>query len=221
MSKEILIIKACGVPGEEHECRNIQTQAQMYGINTTVITPKSVDQLKTGLSNNVKYDYIYLSSHGSPTGLCNHDKSLDISWFDFGVLLCESMCMKENCILMLSCCRGGLNEVAYDLFYCCEKISYIVGPRQSLPPTDMLISFNLLLYTITFRGLDPIVACEKIKAGTDIRFVCFDKLEVQSDLAYIMRMHSYSEGFNEQLKEAKKKANEPMPQMPRLETISD
>lgn len=210
MIKKLLIIKACDVKGGEEECHSIETQAKMYGINTTLISPNNLEELEKGLSSGTKYDYIYLSSHGNDEGICNHNQSLDLSWFDFDVILCSSMCMKENCILVLSCCRGGLNQVAYDLFYCCGKIAYVVGPRQSLPPHDMLISFNILLYNLTHRRLDPIVACEKIKAGTDIRFVCFDKLEVEAEIGYILRTREYEEADKEQLNVAKQIANEPL-----------
>jgi len=208
MSKRILIIKACGVKGEDHECSNIKTQAELYNIETQLIEPNTIEELSASLSENKSFDYIYLSSHGDADGLCNNTQSISLTWFEFGVMLCETGCMNENCILMLSCCRGGLNQVAFDLFYCCDKISYIVGPRQSLPASDMLISFNLLLYNITFRGLDPIVACEKIKAGTDIRFVCFDKLEVETEPSYIWHIQGYLEQQKKQLEEAKRNLDE-------------
>lgn len=210
MTKRILIIKACGVAGEDEECKNIQTQAEMYGITTDLITPTNVAELRAGLQNGQKYDYLYLSSHGNDQGLCNHNQTLDISWFDFGIILCSSMCMNHECILMLSCCRGGLNQVAYDLFYCCPKISYVVGPRQSLAAHDMLICFNILLYNLTHRGLDPIVSCEKIKAGTDIRFVCFDKLEVEVETSYLLRVSAYETQKKQQLNEARQIADEPL-----------
>jgi hypothetical protein len=210
MPKRILIIKACGVTGEDQECNNIQTQAEMYGIETDLIAPTNINELVTGLQSGKKYDYVYLSSHGNDEGLCNHNRTLDISWFDFGVMLCSSMCMNYDCILMLSCCRGGLNQVAYDLLYCCPKIAYIVGPRQSLPAHDMLICFNVLLYNLTHRGLDPIVSCEKIKAGTDIRFVCFDKLEVETETSYLLRVSNFERRMNEQLNAARQTANEPL-----------
>jgi len=193
MEKRMLLIKACGVKGEEQECKNVEIQAELYGIKTTVVAPKTVEELMAALKGKIKYDFIYLSSHGSAEGLCNHDSSIKLTWLDFGIMLCETACMKENCILMLSCCRGGLNQVAYDLIYCCENISYVVGPRQNLPAHDMLISFNIFLYNVRHRGLDPIVACEKIKGGTDIRFVCFDRLEVEAEAGYILKQDDYRE----------------------------
>ena len=201
--KRILILRACEISnkekeviGETKECNNIKIQSELYGFKvddhcvTTnqeledILSPKNEDEV----SDNEKYDYIYLSSHGGDSGFANKSDgsgNLNYSWSDFGALLCSSQCMKDDCIVMLSCCRGGLNQVAYTLFYCCEKISYIVGPKQSLCASSMLISFNILLYNLEHRGIDPIVACEKIKLATDIRFICFDRLETEAQIDYL------------------------------------
>lgn len=206
--KDMLIIKACGNSDEDSECHNIETQAKLYNVNVTSIQPKSIEEFTALIYKSQKYDYLYLSSHGSMEGVCNKSQTFKMTWFDLGVHLCSSMCMKENCILMLSCCRGGLNQIAYDLFYCCVKISYIVGPRQNLPSQDMLISFNIFLYNIAHRCLDPIVATEKIKMATDIRFVCFDKLEVEGEAGYWIHVSAYDPKAVSESKDAKIKANE-------------
>jgi hypothetical protein len=211
MDKTLLIVKACGIEGEEHECNLIKTQAVLYGIKTIEIEPKNITELSETIHNGTKYDFIYLSSHGNSIGFGNSLGTINISWYEFGVMLCGSSCLNYNSILMLSCCRGGLNEVAYDLFFCCPNISFVVGPRQSLVPSDMAISFNILLYNLVHRNIDPIVACEKIKLGTDIRFVCFDRLEVQSDTGYLLRIarHQQSVKETQQLNQAREVANEP------------
>ncbi len=203
MNKKILILRACGLPDEKHECDNIRIQAELYGIKVDDYCPKTNEELEGILGKGIEYDYIYLSSHGDKEGFCNEIGSINYSWFDFGVVLCSSRCMKEDCIIMLSCCRGGLSQVAYDLFFCCNRISYIVGPRQSLIPDDMLIAFNVLMYNLTHRKVDPIVACEKIKLATDIRFVCYDRLETEAESAYIMRSNSHDEREKQRLNEAK------------------
>jgi hypothetical protein len=187
MEKRLLILQACGIPGEELEINNIENHAQLYGIIVDKHCPKTSAELETILYkfDGIAYDYIYLSSHGDDRGFANHNCSLNVSWREFGIMLCASGCMKENSIVMLSCCRGGLNQVAYQLFYQCNHINYVVGPRQSLPPVEMMICFNLLLFNIEHRGVDPLVACEKIKNGTDTRFVCFDIMETEGDFGFI------------------------------------
>jgi hypothetical protein len=189
--KKMLILRACGLTDEKQECDNIKSQAESYDIEVKDYCPNSNNELIDFVNKKEKFDYIYLSSHGSAMGFGNEAKTIYFSWYDFGMVLCNSDCMNEDCIILLSCCRGGLNQVAYDLFYCCNKISYIVGPRQSLYPYEMLISFNILLYNLENRHVDPIVACEKIKLGTDIRFKCFDRLETETEAGYIIRIREY------------------------------
>ncbi|MGX5685464.1 hypothetical protein ACWKWW_12915 [Chryseobacterium cucumeris] len=191
--KKILILRACGLSGEKQECDNIKSQCELYEIKVYDHCPKTNDEINEILKNGTSYDYIYLSSHGNKEGFGSEDGIIDYNWLDFGEALCAADCMNEDCIIMLSCCRGGLNEVAYSLFYCCENISYVVGPRQSLSPDEMLISFNILLYNLQYRNIDPIVACEKIKLATDIRFVCFDSMETMSDIGYLNFTSSLSQ----------------------------
>lgn len=208
--KNILILRACGLKDEKQECDNIKSQAELYKLEIHDYCPKNNSELVAILNKGISFDYIYLSSHGSDTGFGNESGAIDYTWFDFGVELCSSMCMKEDCIILLSCCRGGLNQVAYDLFYCCSKIAYIVGPRQSLFTHDMLISFNILLYNLEHRNVDPIIACEKVKLGTDIRFVCFDRLETEAEAGYTMRIENMREHEKKRLNEARQKAHEPL-----------
>lgn len=187
MSKRILIIKACGVVGEEEECISVKSQMELFNVSHEVIEPKDVAELESELNQRGRFDYIYLSAHGNDKAFANKDQSLYVLWEDFAGILCNTGCMNIDSIIMLSCCRGGLNQVAYQMFSSCPMISYVIGPRQSLRSAEMLIAFNVIFYNIMFRGIDPVVACEKAKAATDLRFVCFDRLEVEVDPAYMMK----------------------------------
>lgn len=186
-SKKLLILQACGIKGEELEISNIRNQAILHNIAVDQYCPKTNDQLEDIMLQlqEFSYDYVYLSSHGNDEGFGNDEQTIQVSWRQFGILLCESGSMKKDCIVMLSCCRGGLTQVAYQLFYQCPNISYVVGPRQSLPVSEMVTCFVLFLFNIEHRGVDPLVACEKFKNGTDTRFVCFDIMETQGDFGFI------------------------------------
>lgn len=175
MNKRILIIEVCRNKPELQECKGICEQAKLYGIETTCKMVKSNDQLKSLLSSKRSYDYIYLSAHSCAESFGSEDGQVDMSWADFATLLCNNRCMNEDGVLMLSCCRGGLMQVAYTLFSVCGEISYVLGPRQSLTSEDMHICFGIFLYNIEVRRLDPVVACEKIKLATDQRFSCYDR----------------------------------------------
>ena len=177
MNKRILILKACGSSDEPHECNGIFEQAQLYGIESVCKCVKDNEDLESSLYSHGLFDYIYLSAHGNSEGFASEDEKVNMSWKRLAMLLCQSKCMNEDGILMLSCCRGGLMEVAYDIFLTCQQICYVLGPRQSLTSADMHICFGIFLYNMEMRRVDPVVACEKIKLATDQRFSCYDREE--------------------------------------------
>lgn len=177
MKKRILVIEACGNSDEPHECNGICEQAQLYEIESVCKKVKDNKELEIILSSNGQFDYIYLSAHGCAESFASEDKQVDMKWEEFASLLCKNHCINDDSILMLSCCRGGLMQVAYTLFQCCSQICYVLGPRQSLTSADMHICFGIFMYNIEIRGIDPVVACEKIKNATDQRFSCYDREE--------------------------------------------
>lgn len=192
MKKRILIVEVCGNKTEPHECKGICEQAKLYGIETICKRVKNNAQLESVFSSKRSYDYVYLSAHGCADSFGSEDGQVDMSWADFATLLCNNQCMNEDGVLMLSCCRGGLMQVAYTLFSVCGEISYVLGPRQSLTSEDMHICFGIFLYNMEVRGLDPVVACEKIKLATDQRFSCYDRQEEELNI----ELYAY-DGFSE------------------------
>ncbi len=182
MCKRILVLKACGNSDEPHECNGICEQAELYGIEHICKDIRSNKDIEDVLSSNGMFDYIYLSAHGCADGFSSEDGEVDMSWENFSSMLCRNQTMNENCILMLSCCRGGLMQVAYTLFLNCSQICYVLGPRQSLTSADMHICFGVFLYNMEIRNTDPVVACEKVKLATDQRFSCYDKQEENMNL---------------------------------------
>ena len=180
--KRILILKVCGSKDEPFECNGICEQAKLYGIDTVCKDVTDNDDLNTILSSFGSFDYIYLSAHGCSERFASEDEQVYMNWNDFAAMLCSSGCMNDDCILMLSCCRGGLMQVAYTLFYNCIHISYVLGPRQSLTSADMHICFGIFLYNMEERNTDPVVACERIKAATDQRFSCYDRQEEEINM---------------------------------------
>lgn len=129
MSKRILVLMACGSSDEPHECNGICEQSQLYGIESLCKCVRDNDELEQILSTNAHFDYIYLSAHGNSEGFASEDGNVNMSWKNLAMLLCNSKCMNEDSILMLSCCRGELMEIAYDIFLTCQQICYVLGPR--------------------------------------------------------------------------------------------
>ena len=180
--KRMLVLKACGSAAEPHECNSICEHAKLYGIEPICKEVTSNEDLNDILSKNGTFDYIYLSAHGCAYSFSSENRRVQMEWEEFASLLCATGCMNDECILMLSCCRGGLMQVAYTLFYCCGHISYVLGPRQSLSSIDMHICFGIFLYNMEIRKTDPVVACEKIKYATDQRFSCYDREEEEMNI---------------------------------------
>jgi len=205
MGKRILILKACGTLDEPHECNGLCAQAELYGIEHVCKCVRNNDELKDVLSSNGQFDYIYLSAHGDSDGFGSDDGIVNMDWPVFAELLCSSSCMTDDSVLMLSCCRGGLMNVAYDMFLTCEHICYVLGPRQSLTSADMHICFGIFLYNTEIRGLDPVAACEKIKMATDQRFSCYDREEESINLMYYS---DYLESLAKKAQEEKEKKKE-------------
>lgn len=191
IQKRILILKACGSSDEPHECNGICEHAQLYGIEPVCKCVRNNEDLGTILSSNGQFDYIYLSAHGNLDGFASEDGLVDMSWQRLAMLLCQTKTMNEDSILMLSCCRGGLMEVAYKIFTTCLQICYVLGPRQSLTSADMHICFGIFLYNIERRGVDPVVACEKIKMATDQRFSCYDREEEGINIDNYCQIHMF------------------------------
>ena len=108
----------------------------------------SNEDLEGILSSNGTFDYIYLSAHGCADSFGSEDNEVNMTWADFLTKLCVAGCMNDDCIFMLSCCRGDLMQVVYTLFYYYSHISYVLGPRQSLASADMHICFGIFLYNM-------------------------------------------------------------------------
>lgn len=191
IQKRILILKACGSSDEPHECNGICEHAQLYGIEPVCKCVRNNEDLGTILSSNGQFDYIYLSAHGNLDGFASEDGLVDMSWQRLAMLLCQTKTMNEDSILMLSCCRGGLMEAAYKIFTTCLQICYVLGHRQSLTSADMHICFGIFLYNIERRGVDPVVACEKIKMATDQRFSCYDREEEGINIDNYCQIHMF------------------------------
>ena len=182
--KRLLIIKASGDISES-ELQNIVSQVELYGIETDKYEVSTKQELKDALNNGNKYDYIYLATHGCDTSFGNVSGTLDVTWIKFAAMICSSECNKEGSVFLHSCCRGGLNQVAWQMFNCCNHIEFVCGPRNNITPVDLITAFNLFLFHVEVRNLDPVVAADKVRDAVDVRLVCYDRLDTEVDPAYM------------------------------------
>ena len=182
MKKMLILVASEDI--NEAEVKNISSQIEMYGIESDRFDIKSEQDLFDALTNGNDYEYIYLATHGCDTNFGCISGALDITWIQFAALVCTSGCNKEGTIFLHSCCRGGLNQVAWKMFNCCGHIEFVCGPRNNIEPVDLITAFNLFLYHLEVRKLDPVVAAEKVRSALDIRLVCHDRMETEVEPAY-------------------------------------
>ena len=201
--KNLLALKA-SEDVSDFEIANIVSQISMYGIISETVFIDSYETLYNTLHNGKKYDYIYLATHGCETSWGNISGSLNITWIEFAAMVCHSGVTKPGSIFLHSCCRGGLNKVAWEMFACCDKIQFICGPRQSLYPVDIITAFNIFLYNVEVKRTDPVIAAAKVLNATDIRLVCFDRLETTIGVDY----HHHCSLVSSEINAAFEKINE-------------
>ncbi len=167
------------------EVHNITSQVKLYGIEHRRFDVHSAKELYLALNHGGQYDYIYLATHGCDMEFGNISGTLSVTWLQFAAMVCSSGCNNQDAIFLHSCCRGGLSQVAWQMFNCCNKIAYVCGPRNDIRPVDLVTAFNLFLYNVEVRRIDPVVAADKVLSAIDTRLVCYDRMDVEGDLAYV------------------------------------
>ncbi len=179
--KELLVVR---VTPDIHDASvaEIYYHAQHYNINPSHIDISTIDELEQKLTGR-KIDYLYFAGHGSETCFTDNNSFIS-SWEDIGNVVCRTNCLNPDSIVLLYCCKGGLNTVAYRLIAECDQISYVCGAKQNMRSIDLIIGFNVFIYNIEARNIDPVLAADKATAATEIRFECFDKTDVIANPHY-------------------------------------
>lgn len=179
----LVLVASDDIAGDE--VNNITSQVKLYGIEHKRFNIQSPKDLYAALNSGGAYDYIYLATHGCDVEFGNVSGSLSVTWLQFAAMVCSSGCNKQDAIFLHSCCRGGLSQVAWKMFNCCNKIAYVCGPRNDIRPVDLVTAFNLFLYNVEVRRIDPVVAADKVLSAIDTRLVCYDRLDVEGDVSYL------------------------------------
>ena len=182
--KNLLVIRASSDIGDK-AILDIYCHAEHYGIKSEHIEVSSLEELRHKL-NNKKCDYIYFAGHGN-SSCFGDEKRFVVDWTGIGNVICETNCLNKGAIVMLYCCKGGLNTVAYQLFASCEEIEYVCGAKQNMKNIDLVIGFNVFLYNIENRNIDPVLSAQKATLATEIRFECFDRTEAEANPLYFYR----------------------------------
>lgn len=167
------------------ELVNIKAVAALHKIQSDHCKITSLKDLEKCVQNSAPYDYIYLCAHANRESFGTSDGTVSISWADFGQLVCEDNFINENAIFLLACCRSGINQVAYDLFYSCEKIDFVCGPKWHVSPQALTLAFNVFLFQVELKGSDPTEAAERMTAATGNTFVFFDRVNTEHEPSYL------------------------------------
>lgn len=197
--KRLLILKA-STDVCPTEIGHITATAKLYQMAADIIEVNSAQELEKELNNGQKYDYVYLCAHANHQVFGDNQTGFNISWIDFGGILCQADCMNFGCIFLLACCRTGLNQVAYDLFWSCGKIEFICGPRWTLKPNDLTIAFNVFIYNMESRQTQPDEASKRMSEATGYSFNCFDRVEIEMKQDYRDREKYYWDYINKKYK---------------------
>lgn len=145
-----------------------------------IIEPQSTNELTIQLNGSGgNFDYLYLSAHGNSVCFASSQDAnkcrLMMNWPDLAYIICQSNCLNEDALLLLSCCHSGVTLIASSLFTICPKINYIIGANCNLPPVEMIMGFSIVIFNKEFRRINPDVAISKVFNGADIQFSFYDR----------------------------------------------
>ena len=178
--KELLIVKASAdicVAEVDH----LKAIAGLYEMNHCVAELTDITKFQDEVCKGKKFDYLYIAAHADMVGFGDAEGGNFFLWGDFALALCESQCLNPGCVLLLSCCRGGLKKVAFTLFYSCGQIDYICGPRWTVTSHDLSAGFHVFIYNLETRREQPSVAVERVTRATGYDFFCYDRVEVEDE----------------------------------------
>lgn len=159
------------------ETSHIQTIANLIELDCAELTIKSADDISSGIKNGGNFDYIYLCGHANEHGFGEQDGSNMIAWPSFALAPCNANWLNADGVLFLATCRGGLRQIAENMFNVCGKIDYICGPRWSADKYDLTTAFHVFIYNLEVRKEEPAVAAERASSGSGRHFFCYDRLE--------------------------------------------
>lgn len=94
-------------------------------------------EIKTYKEKNILFDYIVFCAHGESTngigGIGSpYTDYFTLSWEEFSWIL-DSICLKDNSVLILFCCQGAVEKTVYTIFeHSNKKIKYLFGSTTNI-----------------------------------------------------------------------------------------
>lgn len=159
------------------ETSHIKAIADLIELECEQLEIKSDADVYSWIPQNGSFDYIYLCGHANEKGFGEASGSNLITWPSFATALSTVNWLNKDGVLFLATCRGGLRQIADNMFNICGKIDYICGPRCWATGHDLTTAFHIFIYNLEVRGEEPAVAVERASAGTGRHFFCYDRLD--------------------------------------------
>jgi hypothetical protein len=178
MAKDILIVKASSDICVA-EVNHLKAIAGLYSMNVCVAELNTIDEFKVQVCKGRRFDYLYIAAHADLKGFGEANGTPYFQWEEFALALCEADCLNPGAVLMLACCRGGLKTVAYSLFYSCDRIDYICGPRWTVTSHELSAGFHVFIYNLEVRREQPSTAVERVSKATGYDFFSYDRVEIE------------------------------------------
>jgi len=171
MNQRLLTIKASNDVCAD-EIKHLSAIAGMLDIEHCAIDLNGeIDSFEKELCDAGKYDFLYLGAHANTESFGESDGCPTYAWDELALALCSSDCLNYGSVLMLGCCRGGLKEVAYQLFCACDKIDYICGPRWTVTGPDISAGFHVYIYNHVVRREQPSTSIMRASKATGYDFL--------------------------------------------------
>lgn len=120
---------------------HIENVATIYGISTTVFEFDTLGNLSEFLSQAEQFDYLYVAAHGNPSGIAAGPNNF-IRWADFAAEICNSPGLRDNSVIYLGCCFGGLKRGALVMLHLCPTIHHVCGSQCEIDSRDALLAFH-------------------------------------------------------------------------------
>lgn len=131
----------------------------------------------------VSWSYVYVCGHGDGQTFGDDNLGLTVFWWDLSFWICDKL--EPSATFLAACCRGGFNQVAYEIFAGCDRVDAVIGPRFNAYSGDLRAGFIAYLHHVESRRNDPTTAALAAGAASGIDFVLFDRLETTVSPAYL------------------------------------
>lgn len=189
--KKMLILRMGGGEREQRECDTVRAVAQRYGIEVYDAAINEREDLRTVLVQSRGISYLYLSANAKFDGFASKTKNIRMSWLQFGSWLSSNRCLAGEATVLFPSTNGALYQAAFDLFYSCPQISYVIGPPSDTVIQELAVLFEMLLFGIEYRNTDPFISAQRATNSTDVQLMCFERMRTQTGYGFLEHIQNY------------------------------